>query len=402
VAQSLLYLSYSDRRFQLEVAEIVIWCLFVLDFLFNFVTDFEDNEGKTVRSYYQIAKRYLKGWLCLDLAALTPLMFLGYPDIENYLQLLRIFQLNRFFNLVDGSWIQAAVTYIVGNQDIQQVVFVKTATKYTVLVLRQLLVLVAFTFFTGAAFFWFSGEIEGNDTFEEEFTSTGAKYERRLLESWYFASTTLCTVGYGDLIAVTTAERAFVIMMILIGIGVFTVLIGQYNALINELNAWTRHSAKVHELDQWLIQCETITNKRIPSPLKSQIVRFYEHFWKRDRLGSLCVQWWNCCTDQEFAACPDPMFNQLPKREQEEVISMLFGDLFLRYDSFFPFGHSRYDLALHLVPRFFSPNEVILVQGGKPKEVLLVTKGPVHCGLGSGSFFTLLVFYPKLRLSGHR
>ena len=397
VAQSMLYLSYSDRRFQLEVAEIVIWCLFVLDFLFNFVTDFEDNEEKTVRSYYKIAKRYLKGWLCLDLAALTPLMFLGYPDIEKYLQLLRIFKLNRFFNLIDGSWIQAAVTYVVGNQDIQQVVYIKTATKYAVLVLRQLLVLLAFTFFTGATFFWFSGKIEGNIAFEEEFTSSGSLYERRLLESWYFASTTLCTVGYGDLIAATTTERAFVITMILIGVGVFTVLIGQYNALINEMNTWTRHSANVHDLDQWLIQCETITSKRIPSLLKSQIVRFYEHFWKRDRLGSLSVQWWNCCADQEFAVSPDPLFNQLPRREQEEVISMLFGDLFLRYDSFFPFGNTRYHLALHLAPRFFSPNETILAQGEKPKEVLLVTKGPVHCGLGSGCFFTLLVFYPKLR-----
>lgn len=397
VAQSLLYLSYSDRRFQLQVAEIVLWAVFAVDFLLNFVTDFEDKEGKTVRSYREIAIRYLRGWFCLDFAALIPLMFIGFPEVENYFQLLRIFKLKRFMNLIDGSWIQAAVTYIVGNQEIQQVVYVKTVTKYAVLVLRQLLVLLAFTFFIGASFFWFSRNTEDNDTFEEEFTSTGSQYERKMLESWYFAATTLCTVGYGDLVATTTAERAFVIAMILVGVGVFTILIGQYNALINEMNTWTRHSENVQELDQWLMKCEALTNKRISALLKSKIVHFYEHFWKRDRLGSLAVQWWNCDTAQELATSPEPLFHQLPRSEQEEVVTMLFGDLFLRFDSFFPFGRTRYALALHLVPYFFSPKETILAQDEKPKEVLLVTKGCVHCGLGQSSCFNLLVFYPQNR-----
>lgn len=397
VAQAMLYLSYSDRKSDLQVMEIAVWSVFAVDFVLNFMTDFEDIEGKTVQSYRKIAIRYLKGWFCLDFASLIPLMFFGFPEIENYLQLLRLFKLNRFFNLIDGRWIQAAATHIVGSQDIQQVVYVKTATKHAVLVLRQLLVLLAFTFFTGATFFWFSKNTEENETFEDSFTSTGPEYERRMLESWYFASTTLCTVGYGDLIATTTAERAFVIFMILVGVGVFTVLIGQYNALINEMNTWTRHAEYVQELDQWLVQCEALTNKRISEQLKSKIVRFYEHFWKRDRLGSLAVQWWNCDTHQEFAQSPEPLFNHLPRSEQEEVVGVLFGDLFLRFDGFFPFGRMRYALALHLFPCFFSPKETILAQGEKPKEVLLVTKGSVHCGLGQGSCFTLLVFYPKSR-----
>jgi hypothetical protein len=187
--------------------------------------------------------------------------------------------------------------------------------------------------------------------------------------------------------------------MIIVGLIVLTVMIGQYNALINEIHAWRRNDNEVDELGQWVLQCE-IGIKRIPERLKDRISAFYEHYWKSDRLGTISVQWWTCGTLTEFTTSPDPVFAKLPLHEQEEVLNLLFGDLFYRYDTFLMPGRLRFDLALHLAPRIFQPREVIVREGDIPKEVLLVTLGLVYCGRGSGNAFSYVVSYESRLLIG--
>ena len=393
VVESLLYLSFEDRNLQLKVGEIATWCLFLIDFMLNFVTDFEDSEGNTVRSYRLIAKRYVRSWFWVDAVALTPLMFAGYMEIQNYLQLLRLFKLSRFFHLIDGSWIQTCASLLLGTRHIRTLVRIKALTKHSVLILRQLLLLLSFTFFIASIFFWFTAKVEKNSDFEDEFTSKGPKLQRRILESMYFAATTLCTVGYGDLTSTTTAERILTIGIVIVGIAVFTVLISQYNALVVEIHSWSHHFSSQKELDQWFLQCEYITNKRIPSELKGKIVRFYEFYWSNDRLGGLGVKWWKCGKG-EMGESQDRVFRQLQRREQEEVLVMLFGDVYHRFSGFFPSLSIRSSLSLHLQPPYFPPNDLILSQGETPKEILLVTKGSVLCGLSHLSFFLLLHHYP--------
>ena len=396
--ESLLYVSFEDHGFAMNTIDLPIWCFFVIDLLLTFCTDYIDQDGKLVRSYQQIATRYLQSWLAIDLIALTPLMFFGHSRLEHYFQLLRILKINRFFGLIDESWILPIVLSCFGNRNSSRTVFIKTATRFAVTIMKQLLVILAFTFFTGAAYYWFTHGIAGR-VFDEGFVKHNPKDLERPLESWYFAITTLSTVGYGDLVPANAPGRLFVIVMIIIGLGVFTVIIGQYNALINEIHAWRRNDNAVDELGQWVLQCE-IGIKRIPERLKDRISAFYEHYWKSDRLGTISVQWWTCSTLTDFTTSPDPVFAKLPIHEQEQVLNLLFGDLFYRYDTFLMPGRLRYDLALHLAPRVFQPREVIVKEGHIPKEVLLVTLGLVYCGRGSGNAFSYVVSYESRLLIG--
>jgi len=399
--ESLLYVSYEDHGFAMNTIDLPIWCLFVIDLMLTFCTDYKDEDGSTVRSYRKIARRYLKGWLLVDILALTPLEFFGHSRLEHYFQLIRILKINRFFCLIDQSWILPIALSCFGSGNSTRTVVVKTTTRFVVTITKQLLVILAFTFFTGAAYYWFTTVIAGK-VFrgrDEGFVKPNPKDLERPLESWYFAITTLATVGYGDLVPGNATGRLFVIIMIIIGLGVFTVIIGQYNALINEVHAWRRNDNEVDELSHWVLGCE-VWIRRIPERLKTRISAFYDHYWQTDRLGSISVHWWACSDITDLTTSPDPIFAQLPRFEQEQVLALLFGDLFYRYDTFLLPGRLRFELALHLAPRLFQPQEVLGSEGELPKEVLLVTLGLVYCSKGSGNEFCSVISYENRLIIG--
>ena len=48
----------------------------------------------------------------------------------------------------------------------------------------------------------------------------------------YFVVVTLATVGYGDIYAVTTLERIYVVMLMLSGVSAFTFVSGALSSII--------------------------------------------------------------------------------------------------------------------------------------------------------------------------
>lgn len=394
--ESLLYVCYHDHGFALNSADPYIWGFFVLDFIGNFVTDYRDENGEIVRRYALIAKKYLKTWLLLDLIALTPLLFFGLRLLQHYLQLLRLLKIHRFFNLIDEGWIFPLAISCCRSRNSTEIVNVKMWVHCGVTIVKQLLAIVGFTFLSASIYYWYATMVSGNHVFAESYVRNHPMDLVRPLETLYFAITTLSTIGYGDLTPYNTSDRLFVIFMILVGLGMFTIIIGQYNSLLSELNAWGRNDNQVDELSNWLIQCE-LTFKYIPGRLKQRVFDFYRHYWKTDRLGTIAAQWWK---GEDFTRSPDPVFEKLPKHEREQVLNLLFGDLFGRYRRFLLKNGLRYDLALHLSPRMFLPKEILLRQGEHPKEVLLVTKGLVYCGRGFDTEFVSVLSYEKRLILG--
>ena len=57
----------------------------------------------------------------------------------------------------------------------------------------------------------------------------------------YFTVTTIATVGYGDISAMTTSERIYVVILMLSGVSAFTFLSGALSSIIQ--------SYDVHQAD---------------------------------------------------------------------------------------------------------------------------------------------------------
>ena len=52
------------------------------------------------------------------------------------------------------------------------------------------------------------------------------------LSSFYFIMATLCTVGYGDISAITPAEQSFAVVVMLLGATVFAIIVSNTSALV--------------------------------------------------------------------------------------------------------------------------------------------------------------------------
>ena len=61
----------------------------------------------------------------------------------------------------------------------------------------------------------------------------------RLIKVWYFAITTLSTIGYGDFSPVSTNERLIASFILLFGVAVFSFIMGQFiEILMNYKSLW--------------------------------------------------------------------------------------------------------------------------------------------------------------------
>jgi len=53
----------------------------------------------------------------------------------------------------------------------------------------------------------------------------------------YYAFTTLSTVGFGDLAPRSDAERAICSMVLMLGVGIFSVFLGDFTAILEAYKA---------------------------------------------------------------------------------------------------------------------------------------------------------------------
>ena len=104
------------------------------------------------------------------------------------------------------------------------------------------------------------------------------------LVSFYFVTTTVTTVGYGDIAANNHVERVFAIFMLFVGVGTFSFVSGSLSSIItNYDNSQAVLKQKIATLDQLKKQY------KLPETFYNELVQTitFEHSKKVDGLGSL-------------------------------------------------------------------------------------------------------------------
>ena len=115
-----------------------------------------------------------------------------------------------------------------------------------------------------------------------------SSYLTKYLTSLYWTIQTLFVIGFGDVAAITPMEQLVAIIWMLIGVGFYSLTIGDLTTLILEMN---KKSAILTQLTNKLNDLSMLC--RIPQALQDKVKRFYEincklnMFWGMDFVGFL-------------------------------------------------------------------------------------------------------------------
>jgi hypothetical protein len=108
-----------------------------------------------------------------------------------------------------------------------------------------------------------------------------------LVKVFYWALTTLSTIGYGDYSPVSTLERGVGAFVLLSGVAVFSFIMGQFiDILMNYKSLWIVGYHK--DLSQWIALLSRFNNGNpLNKELITKIEDFFNYYWDNNRLSPI-------------------------------------------------------------------------------------------------------------------
>ena len=100
----------------------------------------------------------------------------------------------------------------------------------------------------------------------------------------YFAFTSLSTVGFGDYAPRSDLERAFGAFMLLSGVAIFSIIMGQFIAILNSYSQFNEENNDGDRLQRFFgVLVQFNKHKQMKKELKEKIEDFFNYRWENDR-----------------------------------------------------------------------------------------------------------------------
>ncbi len=349
-----------------QVLNLLISIIFFLDILVEFRTGFyEQREFITGKN--RIIKNYLKHRFALDLIAILPIasistLFLSYENrhFAVYFTLLRLVKLFR---------VKKTISRIRNNKHINPSFIRMGLLSFWILISAHLI-----------SCAWMA-------VWDDPALLNPINAAHPYLRAFYWTMTTLTTIGYGDITPNTSLETLFVIIVELIGAGMYGFIIGNIANIIANIDvAKSQYQEKMEKVTTFL------RYKNIPLDLKTKIIDYYDYLWESRRGYN------------EASILED-----LPKPLQTSVALFLNQSIIQKVPIFQGASEEFIkEIILNLKPVVFTPGDYIVVKGEIGYEMYFISKGLVdvvseddslvYATLGTGSFFgeiALLLSVPR-------
>jgi voltage-gated potassium channel len=209
----------------------------------------------------------------------------------------------------------------------------------------------------------------------------------RYITAFYWTTTTLTTIGYGDITPVGRNQTLYVILIELFGAAMYGLVIGNIAGLIANIDvAKAQYREKLDRINAFL------KYRDIPEVLRKRIHAYYGYLWDT-RKGY-----------DELAFLKD-----LPVALKESVALHLNKEIIKRVPLFEKADQSLIrDIILQLEPVVFTPEDYIVRAGEMGTDMYFISRGEVsvlsadeaiqYAQLGSGQFFgeiSLLLSMPR-------
>mmetsp|Transcript_3477 Transcript_3477/g.12659 ORF Transcript_3477/g.12659 Transcript_3477/m.12659 type:complete len:1172 (-) Transcript_3477:89-3604(-) len=243
-----------------EVVDDLVTAILILDILATFRTVLEDD-GDLVVDPKKIAKAYLTGHFVFDCLVSFPWYAVAssYPGLR-LIRLLRCFPTRRLNSAekIVMEWLSVGDRW------------------YHSMVLFKLLMAIYIVAHCAACMWHYIATVENIEDSSwiyfyhmgENGATLGARYSSAL----YWAFATLATVGYGDVSAHTNLERLFAMFLIIMGAGLFGLIVGKMSKLSESMGM------KIQEYKRRQTAAnQFLKNRRVPKKLRKRTFEYYEY-----------------------------------------------------------------------------------------------------------------------------
>jgi potassium voltage-gated channel Eag-related subfamily H protein 7 len=329
---------------------------FICDMVIQFFLMYRDEEkGVLIKKQGAIIRVYMKGWFWIDLIAILPFDMIGViasSDDLNNLKALRIARLLRLFKLL--RILRAGRMFDRWESSM--------AINYSVLTLCKFVALTIVVAHWLACLWHMTVNIEdkevnwvtnyGNPADSDVPLTTAEVYVVAL----YWAVMTMSTIGYGDVGAVTTAERITATFGMFIGSSIFAYIVGAVTSTVATMGA--RQTEFYELMDSINLYMDEVG---LPQPAR---IRIREYFRHRYNTGSLNAE-------KNFS-----ILEFLSPALQEAVATHTHAS-WIRDISYFASCPDDFvtKVAMRLRTHTFAPHEVIIHLGEEAANMFIVKAG---------------------------
>jgi hypothetical protein len=305
----------------------------------------------SIRAHYPDWRR-LYGWIYP-----WPLYVIGYiVDNKTVYRALLVLKLLRVLRLWEAhQLIRTHLYYISGKSQM-----------FTLIVT----LLTAIHFF--ACFGWLIGwreHVAGvQSSWLDEFGLIDKSNAAQYFYMFYFMLSTVTTIGYGDIHAVTFAEMIFVIGCEVVGVFIYHYIVSTFVAIITDPSRqrFLARFRRVYRTFKW---------RNIPDSVLIYLLRYYEFVWNRDR-------------NREFFY--ENARKLMPEGLQKKIRLAIHLPLFSHLKTFCDISDmdALEKFALAMKPRVFTPGDVLLQRGKISNSLFFVTCGRLGYHTENNEFVT--------------
>ncbi|XP_076345687.1 voltage-gated delayed rectifier potassium channel KCNH8-like [Tachypleus tridentatus] len=252
------------------ICDVIVEAFFIIDIAINFRTTFVSRTGEVVAKQKSIAVHYTRSWFIVDLLAALPFDLLYAANLYrrntlmHLLKLTRLLRLARLLQKMDrysqysaiiltllmlmfslvAHWM-ACVWYVIALEEIDA-----NPVQWDVGWLHQL-----------------SNKL-GNDYVN--YTDTASAY----ITALYFTTSSLTSVGFGNVSANTNAEKVFSILTMLIGALMHAVVFGNVTAIIQRMySRRSQYQTKLRDLKDFF------RLHQISKQLRQRMLDYFQTTW---------------------------------------------------------------------------------------------------------------------------
>ncbi|KDO33896.1 hypothetical protein SPRG_01776 [Saprolegnia parasitica CBS 223.65] len=265
--------SFSDAMFVLN--RLVDLC-FLFDMLLRFFLMYRDEWSNIwIAQPTQIVRHYIKGWFAVDLVSVIPFdlinFFAGSSAVQQLrlMRVLRLLRLMKIIRVIQGSdmftrW-EAKMSMNYATLALTKFAFIALMISHWIACIFRFVVDIEYYVdSSGNVYNWLTMHSMGSTPLSEMPPST------QYISALYWSVMTLTTIGYGDLVPSTLAERALSIACMLLGAGTYAYVVGGVCQILNSMDAST---TEFHQTLDTLN--EYATQNQLPAELTSRLREYF-------------------------------------------------------------------------------------------------------------------------------